>query len=1012
MLLAILALAVAVPNPASLRSDDIVPAPRSAASPRIVASLKPAGPAVALNGIEIDTIGGTTYDFWFNGPERRLICNSKGIGIHATWIYSNQYSGFSDRDMRYAFSNYTTWNWQSGTDIMLWDTSVFQPTARSGFGSLDADPVSGVALISGHSVYNTPGKLHPDAARDASPGTGHFLYAWGDALIDSSDQYAWPVIGVTANRKVHIDFLHRTYFSGHYSAATWPSWEVKQRIMAPDPGYDDHNLAVSKRSNKVVAVWLDVNVSPWTNAYYRVSNDGGATWGSPTLLPPPNAFGTDTFSVYHITSLFPFFDRQDRMHVVAGVYPYCHDIAWILPAEIWHWSPDNAPRWARIHRASTEHLGGDVGGNEMYADRPSIGQCDVCGQLFVTWEEFDSLNVEPSTGYLRGAVYLACDYGDNGKTWYPAGRLTPRDSSSWRYPCVEDLATDDRGHAICLVDSVAGPGVNGAGAVGRCAVAILTFPLTHIPRNHDVTPVLIPTPVGNILQGTIVSPQVTLKNFGPYAASLNVRLLIENPSDAIAYDTTETGIELPGLDSTVRTFTKTWTAATLGNYRTTAYTILADDTNPANDTTHGTCSVVPAIPTGWTAQADFPAGPKGKRVRDGACLTYYDGGYIYALKGNFTSEFYRFNTLANAWEAKESIPPVGSTGKKKLVKKGGAITRGGTRLFATKGNNTLEFWRYDPSAADAYPWSELAGVPSGAKSLKEGAGLAAVDIGGTTYVYLLKGSGTQEFYRYNTALLDAGWETLPTAPGGVSGKTFKNGSSVVYYPEDRDAGGGVIYALKGTYNEFYAYDVDSGVWTTKAGLPLVGSSGKKKAKDGAGLATDGRDVYALKGGNTLEFWTYQVDSDKWTQLADMPAGAGKKVKGGGAVAAFAGALYALKGNNTLEFFCCGIGSLFAAPDSGQGVASNSAQRTPTFALSVAPNPFNGRTAVRYSLPRAGNARLVLYDVAGKLVTTLATGSAPAGSYTAYFDASRFASGIYLLTFETEGHSATQKLVLE
>ena len=50
-------------------------------------------------------------------------------------------------------------------------------------------------------------------------------------------------------------------------------------------------------------------------------------------------------------------------------------------------------------------------------------------------------------------------------------------------------------------------------------------------------------------------------------------------------------------------------------------------------------------------------------------------------------------------------------------------------------------------------------------------GSAAVDVEGTMYIYLLKGSNTFEYYRYNTSTKV--WETLTNAQGGASGKAFK-----------------------------------------------------------------------------------------------------------------------------------------------------------------------------------------------------------------------------------------------
>jgi hypothetical protein len=47
-------------------------------------------------------------------------------------------------------------------------------------------------------------------------------------------------------------------------------------------------------------------------------------------------------------------------------------------------------------------------------------------------------------------------------------------------------------------------------------------------------------------------------------------------------------------------------------------------------------------------------------------------------------------------------------------------------------------------------------------------------------------------------------------------------------------------------------------------------------------------------------------------------------------------------------------------------------------LAAVPNPFGPETSLHFSLPRDGRVDLKIYDVAGRLVRTLASGSRPAG----------------------------------
>ena len=306
-------------------------------------------------------------------------------------------------------------------------------------------------------------------------------------------------------------------------------------------------------------------------------------------------------------------------------------------------------------------------------------------------------------------------------------------------------------------------------------------------------------------------------------------------------------------------------------------------------------------------------------------------------------------------------------------------------------------------------WTVKPNVPlGGGKALKEGTSTVAVQRGDTNFIYLLKGSGTTEFYRFHIS--PSQWETMLSLPMEKN-KGFKNGSGLVY---DSDAKR--IYVLKGSYNLFYAYDLDANTWNTRDSLPLRQTPGgsKKKVKDGAGLAYHNGVIYALKGGNTNEFWCYKCDSNDWTNLTDI-TGAIKRVKGGGALvyAPSTDALYALKGNNTRGFYMywplAAFGTSFSA---NSNEMANSSTLQLSNSLRVAPNPFTNAATIAYSLPKAGNASLKLYDVTGKLVSVLAQGYVTAGSHSARVEAATLAHGIYLLKLTTEGYSTTKKLILE
>ena len=76
-----------------------------------------------------------------------------------------------------------------------------------------------------------------------------------------------------------------------------------------------------------------------------------------------------------------------------------------------------------------------------------------------------------------------------------------------------------------------------------------------------------------------------------------------------------------------------------------------------------------------------------------------------------------------------------------------------------------------------------------------------------------------------------------------------------------------------------------------------------------------------------------------------------------------------------------------------------------------PNPFNPVTTIEFSLARAGDVRLAVYDVLGRRVATLAEGLRPAGRHEVRFDASGRASGLYFYTLETADRKLTRTMLL-
>ena len=94
---------------------------------------------------------------------------------------------------------------------------------------------------------------------------------------------------------------------------------------------------------------------------------------------------------------------------------------------------------------------------------------------------------------------------------------------------------------------------------------------------------------------------------------------------------------------------------------------------------------------------------------------------------------------------------------------------------------------------------------------------------------------------------------------------------------------------------------------------------------------------------------------------------------------------------------------------GTGIENN--ELPSSFELSNYPNPFNPTTTIRFSLDKASNVELNIYDMNGSIVDQIHRGFTNTGKYSFEFDGKNLSSGIYYAVLKTQEQQKVSKMIL-
>jgi len=517
------------------------------------------------------------------------------------------------------------------------------------------------------------------------------------------------------------------------------------------------------------------------------------------------------------------------------------------------------------------------------------------------------------------------------------------------------------------------------------------------PVDIGPTALMVPAPGSGYDTSAVIVPKVKVKNSSSnMVVGATIVFRIDSTAGNTVYADTITRSFAANAESTFSF--KSWNAINVvRSFAMTCSTFAAGDTKPSNDKLSGTFNLMSA-PPGWYAKKPMPAG--AKPPKDGAWLTYDAGmARIYASVGNKQPTFWAYAPQGDSWAARSPWLP-GTEGKLP-GKSSVGCANGNGKVYANKGNSTNGYYVYNDST---HIWTQKKDVPLGLsnKKCKGGSATTWGYKGAVGSPYFLKGY-KNEFYKYN--VVGDSWTTLTPAPIGGNVKWDK-GSWVAWDDVTKK-----IYAFKSKYMELYRYSPDGDSWSAAlAPMPLAGSTGSKKAKDGGSGAFLGGALYAFKGGNTQQFYKYNTATNAWTEKETIPRGTlKKKVGAGGSLTAAGMTLYGIKGNKTYECWQYVPGAFFFEPPRHDGVTAG--KTVIAQGMSISPNPLVGGFAVlRYGLPKAGAATLHIYDVTGRSVLTRTLLLGRSGS--ASLDLKHLSAGVYLAKLTVDDFSTTQKLVVQ
>jgi hypothetical protein len=263
---------------------------------------------------------------------------------------------------------------------------------------------------------------------------------------------------------------------------------------------------------------------------------------------------------------------------------------------------------------------------------------------------------------------------------------------------------------------------------------------------------------------------------------------------------------------------------------------------------------------------------------------YAGGKFAYVSSSNKLYTFRGYNTTTfYEYDVATDVWSTKGAAPASVYWGGGLVEGPSGYLYGWQGNNSAAFWRYDIAANT---WSDV-NATDAPQQLSYGASMI---YDGGHYIYAMKGNSDDTFMRYDTS--SDTWDTLANVDFGSPTIQVDN---LVYEGSDMAYdGNNTIYVTQGnTRSGFAAYNISSNSWTQLTNLPALAYNGAQIEYDSTSNA-----IYYLSGWDKPLFFKYNISTQSWSSLTDAPASIGW----GGAMKNISGNLYILRGAATQNFY--------------------------------------------------------------------------------------------------------------